>query len=758
LRALLTLLPRLAAQLRVIMQQAGCCDFIDMTAEALRALTTTEEARGPLALEQRLEHLLVDEFQDTSIQQYRLLEAATEAWTEGDGHSLFLVGDPMQSIYRFRQADVGLFLHVQQAGLGAMRPKTLTLKANYRSKPEVLDWINQTFATIMPKQADLNRSAIPYTPAIAPENHANQTPGTVECHALNEASLLAETVCALVQTHKAQYPEHSIGLLGATRQHVMPIMQALNKAGIPYHAKEMLSLHDNISVRDVHCLTHLCCTPDDRIHQLGLLRTPWVGLSLHDIECIQQAEKTTTILDFLAQDNLPSTLSSEGSATLKAIAPVLAYFMTQRGGQPLSTWVRTFCTALGGVPQEDMEPVTAYVELLEHYDGPSFDLKVFDAQLKTRYYSQTPTCESTIHVMTMHQSKGLAFDCVILPALEKTGRSDTTPLMQCATMLTQTGQHVVLSPMPAPGMPANQTQQFLTQRNRAHSQHEKKRLLYVAATRARHALHLLATPPSAKDKAPSQGSLLHHLWPAIHNEMANPDAQASEASTNPPSQTPEVRESEKAEVLHHVAMQRTLRPITMPSPLPYRQHQIQANTQPKSPQQYAGDLMHAMMQHAADPNRLLDLTNDAAALRYASRYMRRMPVATEMQQTVVTACLKMRAQILANPRATWLLSPHPQAASEYVMERLVDGQRCTQIIDRCFWDEQSESFWIVDYKTHALQAGESIDTFAKRLRTQHQATMEAYVDTFAIRHPNKPIQWGLYALQANLWITKNAHA
>src|SRR5690606_5814902 len=97
-----------------------------------------------LAVDYRVQHILVDEFQDTSHGQLRLLETLTAGWQPGDGRTLFLVGDPMQSIYRFRDADMSLFLKVRHGGLGTVPCTPLTLSRNFRSAPAVVEWINRT--------------------------------------------------------------------------------------------------------------------------------------------------------------------------------------------------------------------------------------------------------------------------------------------------------------------------------------------------------------------------------------------------------------------------------------------------------------------------------------------------------------------------------------------------------------------------------------------------------------------------------------
>ncbi len=100
-----------ARSLEKVFQQQSTVDFTAITEAAIRVLGSPEQPSDLLyGLDYRIQHLLVDEFQDTSHSQYELINALTAQWSEGDGHTLFLVGDPMQSIYGFRGAELSLFL------------------------------------------------------------------------------------------------------------------------------------------------------------------------------------------------------------------------------------------------------------------------------------------------------------------------------------------------------------------------------------------------------------------------------------------------------------------------------------------------------------------------------------------------------------------------------------------------------------------------------------------------------------------------
>ena len=114
-------------------------DFSEVNIKAINALDSRDEISDiALLLDYQIKHVLVDEFQDTSYSQFNLIERLISGWQQDDGKTLFLVGDPMQSIYKFRESQVGIFLNVAQNGIGSLKVKPLKLKANFRSNKVLL--------------------------------------------------------------------------------------------------------------------------------------------------------------------------------------------------------------------------------------------------------------------------------------------------------------------------------------------------------------------------------------------------------------------------------------------------------------------------------------------------------------------------------------------------------------------------------------------------------------------------------------------
>ena len=162
LEALATLLTQAAAELQLEFVASGTVDYAYVAAAAREALSE-QGAPSDFALRAggALRHILVDEFQDTSYEQFGLLQVLTAGWEAADGRTLFLVGDPMQSIYQFREAEVGLFLQARAYGVGPVVLQPLELRCNFRSRSPLVAWINQHCARLFPAQDDARRASPP---------------------------------------------------------------------------------------------------------------------------------------------------------------------------------------------------------------------------------------------------------------------------------------------------------------------------------------------------------------------------------------------------------------------------------------------------------------------------------------------------------------------------------------------------------------------------------------------------------------------
>ena len=146
LLALEAVLKTLAAELQLRFRATGECDYSEVTQRANFALNELGATDLSVRLDADIQHILVDEIQDTSYGQIDLLKKLTQSWHQD--RTLFLVGDPMQSIYRFREAEVSLFLQLANNATTQLLPQIkieyLSLKQNFRSSSTLVSWFNST--------------------------------------------------------------------------------------------------------------------------------------------------------------------------------------------------------------------------------------------------------------------------------------------------------------------------------------------------------------------------------------------------------------------------------------------------------------------------------------------------------------------------------------------------------------------------------------------------------------------------------------
>lgn len=523
IQALITLLPILVAQLHVVFAQHGKVDYIEVALRALQALGEPEKPTNlALALDYQIQHLLIDEFQDTSVTQLRLIERLISGWQANEGRTLFLVGDPMQSIYRFRKAEVGLFLQVQKYGIGEIQLKKLTLSANFRATSPLVEWHNHVFAQLFPKQADPSVGAIPYSPSQAAIQN-EQAQQAVFYHVVaNEENAEAQTIVTILQRVWQENSHAKVAILVRARQHLRNILPSLRNANIPYRAIEIATLQDEALIQDLLALTRALLHPADRIAWIAILRAPWCGLSLCDLHHLLADDHQQTVWNLLQQAQ-SEKLTEDGKVRLNVIKTIFAQQLAKRGRCALREWIKETWLLLQGpacsLSNSDLANANCYFGLLDKVDdgGDISDFTVLENRL--RQLSATPNNDKHIklEIMTVHKAKGLEFDVVILPGLEKSTRPNATQLMLWAERPSVEGStDLVIGSIKAAAQTNDPIYDYLKREENKKSLYETQRLLYVATTRAKKQLHLLV---NLAQEQPSSQSLLTHLLPFIKEDI-----------------------------------------------------------------------------------------------------------------------------------------------------------------------------------------------------------------------------------------------
>src|SRR3954467_10964576 len=523
LGAILQLRPRAAAHLKLVFAERGETDFTEVAQGAVRALGTAESPTDLLlALDTKSRHILVGEFQDTAYSQWELLERLTAGWEQGDGRTLFLVGDPMQSIYRFREAKVALFLQAWDSGLGSVKLERLTLTTNFRSQAGLVDWYNAAFPTILPSEADPASGAVPYSRATP--KHAALAGDAAIWHQVPDRAAEPKTIVDIVRE-----AEGTKAILVRNRLALAEIVPALKRAGIRYRAIEIEHLGEKQVVQDLYALTRALLHLGDRVAWLSILRAPWLALPLERLLEIAGGDRTKIIWEVIKDDIF-----------LGHFTAILAPAIANRGRGSLREAVEGLWLALAGpacvADKTELEDAERYLDALSDLEdsGPITDLSHLRDALERLYaLPDVDATDNDLQIMTIHKAKGLEFGTVIVPGLDSgPGGGDPDLLlfheMVAAGATRDSGRPpnkgggarsapggLLLAPIKATGFDSDPTYRYLARLDTEAEDPEASRLLYVAATRAEMRLHLLACLGCDKDgnlKRPSAHTLLSRAW------------------------------------------------------------------------------------------------------------------------------------------------------------------------------------------------------------------------------------------------------
>ena len=551
-------------------RRAGSVSYYDAITWLIDTLETRPDIRQ--SVQNRYRRILVDEFQDTDPKQVKLVRllAIPPRQDRVIQGSLFIVGDPKQSIYRFRGAEVQVSQAVKQDIIGSSG-KHLTLMENRRSSRPIINWVNQVFGRWMPSedgQADwipLARAAETATPHDFGkvfhfgEDHERTVIDEVRQIDADEVAKIARAVCSGALTVRDRHdghcrPSHAgdLTILTRSRSSWDIYTRALDDFDLPYSAElGGAAVLNTQEVRDLlNCLTAMD-DPSDQPATVGALKSIYFGCSDRDLFDWARAGGV-----FSCTANIPEQL--EASNVGSAMTTLREYHELRDEIQP-AVLVERFIRERRAreVMYLDVDPMAGLrrldlaVELTRRFNEEDANslrecLRRFQQFRESdEDLREEPSLEfdqGKIRLMTMHASKGLEFPIVILADLSGSRNSDSPKLLISTKVDNDSASEIAVR---LGGGEKNRFEtngyEVLKERNSVDDELEKTRILYVAATRARD--YLVVSRNRNRNRRSYAAKIEQHtggdnseLWSPIPSEwaaLANQPVDASASRTSP---------------------------------------------------------------------------------------------------------------------------------------------------------------------------------------------------------------------------------
>ena len=508
-------------------------DYDDLILKAL-ALLSRDRGIGwvHFKLDGGIDHVLVDEAQDTSPEQWQVITHLVSEFFSGEGaydasalpeRTIFAVGDEKQSIFSFQGADPEGFAHMRDffAGKAGGKLRTVTLEQSFRSTSAVLDVVDAVFAraAAQPGVSDENGTRhiaqrrdhaglVHLLPTIAKSDRVDPGPWDAPVDRVREASPMARTAENIATTidhwlnsgerlesrRRPVEPGDIMILVRKRGQIADEVVRRLKSKGIPVAGSDRMILTDQIAVMDLIAAARFALLPEDDLNLATVLKGPFVGVSEDDLFLLAYGRKDTlwrSLVSHAEQGNDMAIRANEILSRLLSradFAPPYEFFSTllntERGREAL-------IARLGEEVNDPVDEFLAQTFVFEREHSASLQgfLAWIDAA-STEIKRDMEAGRGQVRVMTVHGSKGLEANVVILPdtCAAPNGQMSDKILW---SGLTETGPDNAALPF-WPGTRKNETGICLDLRERvlAKEMEEYRRLLYVAMTRARDRLYI----------------------------------------------------------------------------------------------------------------------------------------------------------------------------------------------------------------------------------------------------------------------------
>jgi ATP-dependent helicase/nuclease subunit A len=519
-------------------RDASLLDFDDLVLFALKVLREKDTLRQQTA--KRIKFLLLDEFQDTDGQQ---LELARLLHDEAEGPALFIVGDPKQSIYYFRGAEVEIFHQERDASSEIVR-----LDRNFRSLPDVLGFVNDFFQhsnllcaveryqPMGVQRASAGGARVGFILSDQPHDFVGKW-NVAEYRSLEASQIAAQIqrLCAPDSTSTIE-DEHSgairrpdygdIALLFRATSNVGLYEEALRKAGIPYTVVAGAGFYERQEVVDVINILKVLSNPWDEHALLAYLRGPVVALSDDDlVRLCNQGTLTEIALGERMPEGLTHperllraraivhSLRDQLAGPLPALVDHLleitgleAVLLSQFLGLQKASNVRKLANLAREQAGRGNLSLRQFVNYLDEVHA--YQIREGEAGLQ-------PDGEGSVTLMTIHKSKGLEFPVVFLPDMAQAAKGPKEHTLQIHRQL-----GITLRVARGDGDRADTRLGALIKRRiKEEEGAESARVLYVALTRARDMLYLCGQAEASLGTWFQAFDLLHDVSGALHGQV-----------------------------------------------------------------------------------------------------------------------------------------------------------------------------------------------------------------------------------------------
>jgi len=770
-----------------IKQQQRLLDFTDLEWQACQLLNASHHAHWiQYKLDQRIDHMLVDEFQDTNPTQWRLLLPLLEELSAANTErcrSVFLVGDAKQSIYRFRRADAQLFSYARNWLNQHLKANDIPLNKSWRSAPAITDFVNLVFSRgeLNTRLNDFsehsthlleNYGEVHVLPMVDNDDQAELDDTEEQLELRNplheprqeklnsrdkEATLLAETIHKLIiektvitengRQRLAHYGD--VMILLRNRTHIARYELALQKLSIPYQGSAPGSLLSSVEIQDMQTLLDTLNTPYNNLALARVLRSPLFSCSEQDLMTLARFEKGKHLNWFSRLQTIPT----EGSMTLARAQLLLTSWYKLADSLPVHDLLdHIYCTGdvmsrfTLGFPKHLHNRVLAnlrrFLELALEIDSGRYpSLAQFRARLSvlSKQGREGPdpasdaNLEQKVDIMTIHSAKGLEAPIVFL-ADTASMPSDKSAYNAFVDWPSGEMQPRLFQLLAKKDLLDSQTIAILKKQTSA-QQREDANLLYVAITRAQQYLYITASKPSKKGSALSW---FEHIQRSLSDlKLIDSDgyychtSNVSEKITEVNITQPEITKSTLPNHITNPSHIDNYADIVSPS-------QLEGETEHQEDSEsltalLRGTLIHEVIEKCLTDGAVRETLNQQIQNKYSTSISRE--AFSEYWQEAITVIDNKENSALFNPQ-------HFEQAWNEVSISYVNksGKTVNGIIDRLV--KYKDMLLIIDYKTHR-----NIDT--AELNEQYKKQLQYYAAGINKLWPDIPVKAKLLLTNTN---------